>query len=129
MRHRLQCRPENVASVTGNAVALENLRQSLDVSLQAMAFLAFGFHADERLDRIAELFAVDVDAVAANDPGRFQRLDALGRRGLRQADLSSELAEGLTGVPFEFGYEVPIRFVEIPARFQCHDGATTCEVK
>ena len=83
---------EQVRIETGDPVALEHLGDGLDAPGKSVVVAGMGdAHADERADVLAEAARIDEGHVAAHHSRFFQLPDAVGDRGLGEADRGRDL--------------------------------------
>lgn len=80
--------------VTGDAVALDDVRNTLDVRVELLLLAGLQLDLNEGLDMEADLLHVDAGMVASDDAGLLQLRDPCRNRGeeMKQA-LESSLSE------------------------------------
>jgi hypothetical protein len=95
---------DRIVGAAGRAVAGDDLRAGSDGALE-FVHRALGVlrqvDLGEHAQRQADAFAIDDGAVAADDAGRFHRLDAFPARRRRQADGRGELLHGLARIALQ----------------------------
>jgi hypothetical protein len=112
--HRAQPNEEQVAVLSRDAVALEDLRRVFR-DLGDPVELAHGRpDANHRCDREAEGARIDLRPIADDHPGLLQTLHTLGHRRGGQAYAAPELGHGQPGVGLELAQDPSIRAVQQP---------------
>ena len=109
------------AVLTGDAVALHDFGSALGELDDAPKLAGSRTNADERGHRKPECFGIHIEAVAGNDTGLLQPLDALSDGGRGHPDPASQLGHRHAGVGGKLGEEPEVGGVERSDWFQ---GAT-----
>ena len=97
--------------VTGDAVALDDVRNTLDVRVELLLLVGLQLDLNEGLDMEADLLHVDAGMVASDDAGLLQLRDPCRNRGGGDEAGLRELLERGPGVGLQQVNNFPIDFI------------------